>query len=419
MVTKWNETPGAADVKLLVLDDDPAIGETISMMAKRAGVECRFTCLAEDFFDALAHWHPTHIALDLAMPGHDGIEAIRRLAELGCEAMIILISGTDGRVLDAAYRAGRNHGLNVAGAIAKPFSFAALREFVVAKPVPIPSPSELELEPLALPRVDEGMLVRAMDAGHIGVAFQPKVVCRNGALAGFEGLARWSHPECGAIPPDSFIPIAEKNGLCARLTEIVFDTALAWFGGLRMSELTLSLNVSATSLDDIGLADRLAALCEQHDVRPDRMIVEVTESSAIYDQTVALDLLVRLRLKGFRLSIDDFGVGYSSLSQLARMPFSELKIDKSFVINTCQSQESRNIIKAIVGLSKSLGLSTVAEGVEDLSTLHMLREIGCDQAQGYFIGRPMNRRAMAAWLGGEEEVDDQDDLTAQAAAGGR
>lgn len=394
-------------VRLLVLDDDATVGETISLMAKRLKVECRFTTTAEAFFDEFGNWEPTHIALDLAMPDFDGIEALRRLAELECRAVIILVSGVDSRVLEAAYRAAQNHGLNIAGTIAKPFSLAVLREFLAGEREAPRLMPIAQTEAGAEPRLTKAMLAKAMEDGQIDVVFQPKVRCANSALTGFEALARWTHPKLGPIPPDRFIALAEQTKLCGPLTEVIYDIALNWFSRLGRPDLTLALNLSATSLDNIELADHLAGMCERHGIAANRIILEVTESSSIYDQTAALDLLVRLRLKGFSLSIDDFGVGYSSLSQLARIPFSELKIDRSFVMATAQSPESRNIVKAIVGLARSLGLSTVAEGVEDLGAFGFLREIGCDQAQGYLIGRPMSRDAVSAWMGAgnETEVD--------------
>lgn len=392
-----NET--SIHTRLLILDDDPSIGATIALMAQSSHVECRYTSVAKDFYAELQSWQPTHIALDLVMPDQDGIEVLHHLAELGCRASIIITSGVEGRVLEAAQRSAKEHGLNIAGTIAKPFSLAALRGLLAQAPAPVVKTGQVDHSPTAALEVTTEMLVAAMDGGQLHMAFQPKVTCGDGRLAGFEGLVRWQHPEHGAILPDQFIPLVEQTGLSDRLTEIVFETAFGWFSPRRGSDLSLALNVSAASLGNIEIADRLAGLCGEHAVDPGSIIIEVTESSAMNDQTAALDLLTRLRLKGFQLSIDDFGVGHSSLVQLARMPFSELKIDRSFVMTASHSTESRNIICAIIGLGKSLGLRTVAEGVEDLGTFGFLKDAGCDVAQGYFIGRPMNGEAISRWMG--------------------
>lgn len=391
-----NDIPPTA--RLLILDDDPAIGATIALMAQSSKIECRYTASAKDFYAELQNWRPTHIALDLVMPEQDGIEVLHTLAEQQCDATIIITSGVDGRVLEAAHRSAKEHGLNIAGAIAKPFSLATLRGLL--SQVPSRRSSAVAADPELTPQfqVTKEMVVEAMDARQLSVALQPKVSCADGRLVGFEGLVRWQHAEHGTIYPDQFIPLVEQSGLSDRLTEIVFETALAWFSSVKEPELSLALNVSASSLGHLEIADKLADICHKHVLDPSSVIVEVTESSAMSDQTTALDLLTRLRLKGFQLSIDDFGVGYSSLVQLARMPFSELKIDRSFVMTALQSTESRNIVRAIIGLGKSLGLRTVAEGVEDLGTFSFLKDAGCDFAQGYFIGRPMSGEAISRWM---------------------
>lgn len=386
-------------LRLLILDDDPAIGATITMMAAASQVDCRFTSAADDFFRQVETWRPTHIAIDLVMPGQDGIQVLQQLAERGCDAAIIITSGVDSRVLEAAHRSAKEHGLRVAGAIAKPFSLTTLRGLLSgpgASPVPLKAELDSALSP---PTITAEMLSDAIAHNQLSVAFQPKVSCAHGQLAGFEALARWRHPDQGAIAPVQFIAAAEQLGVIDELTEKIVSMALSEFGYHSRSGLSLALNVSASSLSNPDFADRLADLCEQQSVNPASVIVEVTESSAMSDQTTALDLLTRLRLKGFQLSIDDFGVGHSSLLQLARMPFSELKIDRSFVMSAMHSLESRTIIGAIAGLARSLGLRTVAEGVEDLSTFGFLKEAGCDLAQGYFIARPMPADAIARWMG--------------------
>lgn len=394
----------STETRLLIFDDDPSIGATIALMATSGKMTCRYASTANDFYAALESWKPTHIALDLVMPDHDGIEVLHRLAEKGCHARIIITSGVDGRVLEAAHRSAMEHGLNIAGAIAKPFSLASLRGLLAQAPPQIEATERVSKHsPIPSLEVSREMVVAAMDGNQLYMVFQPKVTCADGQLIGFEGLVRWQHPQHGTIAPDQFIPLVEQSGLSDRLTEIVFEAALGWFSERRTSSLSLALNISAVSLDHLGMADRLAGLCEKHMLSPSSVIIEITESSAMNDQTAALDLLTRFRLKGFKLSIDDFGTGYSSLVQLARMPFSELKIDRSFVMTAMHSTESRNIISAIIGLGKSLGLHTVAEGVEDLATFSFLKEAGCDMAQGYFIGRPMSGDAISRWMGTDFE----------------
>jgi len=159
----------------------------------------------------------------------------------------------------------------------------------------------------------------------------------------------------------------------------------------------MSLNISAKSLVDLQLADNLSDVCQRFQIGTERIVLELTETSAMVDPILSLDLLTRLRVKGFQLSIDDFGTGFSSMIQLVRLPFSEIKVDKSFVMQAQQSSEARTVIKSIVELGHSLGLLATAEGVEDLDTLNYLNTLGCDLAQGYFIARPMWGDAARSW----------------------
>ena len=158
------------------------------------------------------------------------------------------------------------------------------------------------------------------------------------------------------------------------------------------------------SLVDISQVDKLSKICSLYHIDPERIVLELTETSAMVDSVLSLDLMTRFRVKGFQLSIDDFGTGYSSMVQLVRLPFSEIKVDKSFVMNAQQSQESRNVIKSVIDLGHSLGLQVTAEGVEDGETLNYLNGLGCDLAQGYFIARPMPGDAALRWAEGRESL---------------
>jgi EAL domain-containing protein (putative c-di-GMP-specific phosphodiesterase class I) len=346
---------------------------------------------------------PDILTIDLAMPELDGVEIMRLLAERKCRSTIIISSGMGTRVLDAAQRSASEHGLRIAGVISKPISKENMRALIGDGSH---SGNRLaaeerfsKIEEFAITRSD---LEKALDRSEFEVVYQPKIECATGMLAGFEALARWNHPEAGLIMPTQFIPFAEQAGLIDALTAKVFDQSLAWFSQSfpesdSRKSIKLSLNVSAKSLVDIQMADNLSNICRQSHVAPERVVLELTESSAMVDPMLSLDLITRLRVKGFLLSIDDFGTGFSSMVRLVRLPFSEIKVDKSFVMDAQQSQESRTIIRSIIDLGHSLGLLVAAEGVEDLATLNYLNSLGCDLAQGYFIARPMSGAAAADW----------------------
>jgi EAL domain-containing protein (putative c-di-GMP-specific phosphodiesterase class I) len=201
------------------------------------------------------------------------------------------------------------------------------------------------------------------------------------------------------ISPVTFIPRAESVGLVSLVTDVVAATSLAWFASARAhTEEHLSINISASELTDPLLGVRLLGACERAGVAPNRVILEVTETSAVTDATGSLEVLTRLRLDGFQLSIDDFGTGYSSMLQLSNMPFSEVKIDRSFVKNLGAAPAAEVMVRSMLQLSQGLGLECTAEGVETAEALERLRDLGCNYAQGYFIAYPMAEPDLEGWL---------------------
>jgi len=377
------------------------VGKIVKLIAEANGLEARLLTDPERFLSALDEWNPTHIALDLVMPDMDGVQVLAELARRACGAKIIITSGMGVRVLDAAGRAGNERGLNIVGVLAKPFSATALRELLFTEQGPAArarGPSAEHFHPT------EAELRRALENHEFRVVYQPRVECSTGDLAGFETLARWIHPQRGLVMPDCFIPLMESSGLIDLLTDSVLDQALAWFSGFPLGRddafatVSLSVNVSAQTFADPTFLERITALCVKFDVAPQRIIFEVTETNHMDDSVTSLDLMTRVRMKGFQLSIDDFGTGYSSLLQLVRLPFSEIKVDKSFVTSAMRSIEARTVVKSIVDLGRSLGLKSAAEGVEDTQTLDLLRRFGCDLAQGFVIARPMDGDAALNWV---------------------
>ena len=416
-------TPAEKPERLLILDDDALTGQTILNMARIAGIEAQFTDMPDEFFRLVQSWQPDFIAIDLIMPRMDGVQVLIELAKLDCEAGIIISSGVGGRVLDAAARSASEHGLKLLGVLAKPFSPAKLRG-ILRRNLPAASADAAPVQQTEkapyIPSKEELML--ALQNREIHVAYQPKINCRTRLLAGFEALARWRHAEHGLIPPDTFIPLAEESGLIDPLTEYVVAEALSWLAALpdqffvlpehqylvrRLNEVSLAINISNRSLSNLNLFETLEDLCYATGIAPQRLIFELTESCATEDPVTALDVLTRLRMKGFQLSIDDFGTGYSSMVQLARLPFSEIKIDRSFVTTLSKYKESRTVVKAIIDLGHGLGLYTAAEGIESFETLEYLRSIGCDLAQGYAIKEPLDAQGIHEWLRSQHRDDEQ------------
>jgi diguanylate cyclase (GGDEF)-like protein/PAS domain S-box-containing protein len=236
-----------------------------------------------------------------------------------------------------------------------------------------------------------GELRRAIEGRRLYLDYQPKLDLKTGRVCGAEALARWDHPTLGPIPPDEFIPQAERTGLMSSLTQLTLSTAFQqlaeWCAnGL---DIHMAINISARSLHDSALPGMLAELLAEWRVDAHLVSLEITESAIMIDPDKALRVVQRIANMGFHLSIDDFGTGYSSLAYLSRLPVRELKIDRSFVSQLIDRREDATIVQSTIDLAHNLGLKVVAEGAESLALLTRLREMGCDLAQGYLIGRPM------------------------------
>jgi len=235
---------------------------------------------------------------------------------------------------------------------------------------------------------DANDLRRALENNEIVPYFQPLVELRTGLLSGFEALARWQHPQRGLIPPNEFIPLAEKSGLHGLLTGSLLRAVFAAAKDIP-EHLALSVNISLTQLTDLTLPRHIFSAAQNANFPLSRLILEITESALVGNTEHAARIANELKEQGSRLALDDFGTGYSSLRHLQLLPFDELKIDASFVRSMSYTRESRKIAAAIVGLGNSLSLTTVAEGVEDQTIADMLLWLGCDMGQGWLYGRPV------------------------------
>ncbi len=237
-----------------------------------------------------------------------------------------------------------------------------------------------------------------VERGEMALRYQPKVDLRGGRVVGAEALARWTHPRHGFLPPDRFIPLAEETGNIRHLTRWALSTALAQAAAWRTAGLDLgvAVNVSARDLADAGMADLVRGLMGDLRLPPRNVTVEVTEGAVMRDPDAAVAVLRRMADAGARVSVDDFGTGHSSLAYLRKLPVSELKVDKSFVLKLASSPTDQAVVKAVVELGHALDLSVVAEGVEDAGAFALLAGMGCDLAQGYHMGRPMPAADLAA-----------------------
>ena len=385
-------------VRILMLDDEPFMLKLIGRLLANLGftqvTRCDSGRAALASLDS-SNKPPDLILLDLNMPEMDGLEFVRHLVERLYSGSLILVSGEDERMLQAAVKLVQAHKISVLGHLRKPVKPEALSA-LLEKWTPS-SPAR----PGAAKKVygaDE--LRAAIDNGELVNYYQPKVAVATGEVVGVETLVRWRHPQDGMVFPDQFIGVAEAHGLIDDLTRAVLTGALAqakvWQDAGWV--LRVAVNVSMVNLASLDFPDFVAGLAAQAGVPPQGLVLELTESRLMRDLRAPLEILTRLRLKRFRLSIDDFGTGHSSLAQLRDIPFDELKIDQSFVHRAWTDETLRAIYDASLGLARQLGIQVVAEGVEDWADWNLLRRTGCDLAQGYFIARPMLAADFPGWM---------------------
>jgi len=245
-----------------------------------------------------------------------------------------------------------------------------------------------------------GELRKAIANDELVLYYQPKIDLHTRRISGVEALVRWQHPEHGFLPPDEFIPMAERTGLIKLLSITVLKEALSQAEELHKKnlKLSISINLSPSTFLDSDLPDLIIGMLSLYEIPPAYIIFEITESSMIKDPDLALEILNRLTKRGLKISIDDFGTGYSSLAYLKKLPVNEIKIDKSFVTDMLTSENDAVIVKSIIDLSHNLGLNVVAEGVEDKETVDRLQSLGCDVLQGYYFSKPLSSKDFLEWL---------------------
>jgi EAL domain-containing protein (putative c-di-GMP-specific phosphodiesterase class I) len=374
-------------MRLLVIDDEEDICDLIAEIGERHSLETRTTCNTENVHQLLADFPPDVIMMDLMMPGIDGVELLRLLSEKARGAQLCLISGSDSRVLNSARRLGSAHGLNVIAALEKPLSIQTLNSFFDSLSDDGKNQS-----------IDDH--AKAIASGEFSLYYQPVIDLSSRRIKGVEALARWMHPDRGILLPDAFLRQITDGGLMQDLTNFVIKTSVQQAAALYQTgeKLTMAINVTASTLLDLSLPDQISDICKQFGLPPEMLILEVTETEAMRDVTRTMDVLLRMRLRNIGVSIDDFGTGHSSLRELQRMPFSELKIDKSFVTDAPKNKDCAVIASSIIDLGHNLGLKVIAEGIEDQGSWDMLRDKGCDYGQGYFMGYPMTAANLNSWM---------------------
>ncbi len=382
--------------QLVVFDDEAGISKNIARLAHDQGWIVRSSATVEDFHALIEAGHPDLVMLDLMLGSADGVQELRYLAAAGFTGGVALLSGFDPRVLASAKSLGESLGLRMMATIQKPFRANQIREILREASAGIDTartPSPKTPSQARLPDFTPGEIAAALADDHMRLYLQPIHSTMDRTITRFEGLIRWHHPTRGVIPPDQFIPLAERdNSVIDHLTMWVIKAAIVQYRHLALlgKAIPISVNVSGVNLDALNFPDRVVALVEGSGVPPSGLVFEVTETVAMHEPRTTTDILTRLRLKGFGIAMDDFGTGYSSLKILSQMPFSEIKIDKSFVAQVISSRDSFSIVKSVIDLARNMGLECVAEGVETEETAWVLSKLGATSLQGYLFHRPLH-----------------------------
>jgi EAL domain-containing protein (putative c-di-GMP-specific phosphodiesterase class I) len=375
-------------MRALIFDDDAAIGRLVVKIATMLGLEAKAVADAEAFRERLQDFRPQVVVLDLQLGNTDGVEQMRMLANRHYTGALVLMSGYDARVLATVRSVGESLGLKVEHVLEKPLRVADLEQLFER----LRSAGEV---------LSPERLLKAIANDELTLHFQPVVIRTPRVVKKLEALVRWEHPSLGQISPDVFLPAVEKDVVIVdALTNWVLGATVKAYQTLRKVGLVipLAMNTSTQNLHDLTLPDRFEQRLGAGGMPPQHLCLEITEGELLKDAARSMEILIRLRLKGIQLSIDDFGTGYSSLKLLLQMPFSEIKIDRSFVTNITTSRDSRTIVKCILDLAANMGMDCVAEGIETAETAELLEQMGIRNLQGFFIAKPMPIELITAWL---------------------
>lgn len=382
---------------VLVVDDSSVQRDQMAALCRRVGVGT--VLCAADGSEALTVLErqaqaPDAVIVDLEMPVMDGVQFIEALSRRGQRIPILVVSTQEPQLIRSVEIMARLMEMPVLAAIMKPLTEEVLRRVFVgwASQGPASSPAGHDFTP--------AQLAHAIDKGVIEAHYQPKVCLQTGVIRGVEVLARWMDDRLGHPPPDRFVAMAEATGQIHALTHLIvrqaLDQAARW--SARGLSLSMAINLSPALLPHASLVGELAAMTEAAGLSPRQIVFEITEGAMDSAPGVTLGTLNRLRMKGFGLSIDDYGTGFSSMERLALVPWSELKIDRSFVHGASRNARQRVILQSAIEMASRLNLTSVAEGVELEEDWHLLQQMGCSYAQGWFLGRAQKAGDLPAWL---------------------
>jgi EAL domain-containing protein (putative c-di-GMP-specific phosphodiesterase class I)/ActR/RegA family two-component response regulator len=390
---------GGTRRRLAILDDDQSVLRTVGIMARRLGLEVMTCQTLRELEAVLKTFKPDALLIDLMMPDSDGIDAVRQIGPLPAGSLYVM-SGADKRTFDASREVLASCGVKIAGFLHKPFRAADLARALTGSVGPTLLPP-IDVRPRESNHVlSPAEFQLAVLAGRIEPNYQPIFNCDGRTLKGFEALARVKGMAISSFAPAYLDQLATDPWLAEKLTDLVIEHAFKFLGDLPNGHdrLSISINVFGEYAVANGFREAIVEQCARYGIARSRVILELSEAAIFNLNDDELRKITQLRLAGFGLSIDDFGTGHSSLGRLASLPFSELKIDKTFCLALPQSQPAAAVIEACLGLAARLDMTVTAEGVENEEVAAVLASMGCDALQGHLFGRAMPAEEVTHWL---------------------
>ncbi|HDM8168315.1 TPA: EAL domain-containing response regulator [Vibrio harveyi] len=377
------------DLKAMVIDDHPLQITLLKQMLSRHGGD---VSTFDNVDSAIQHVKTSDVDIifcDLQMPNKDGVDMMMMFNQIGYQGKVVLVSAMELMIVATVRAMCESFSFEVLGKLLKPYDEEQVVEMLNKSGV---QPAKFTSFQQQVCVQDQEFLF-ALAEGRVKNYYQPLADANTGEIIGYEALARWFHPIYGVLAPYNFLSIVKRCHLSAELFDAVFSNALYDMKnrGLR---LHVSLNVDHDNLEDPEFATRFIERCREHGISPDQFTIEITERDTFETNAALYKNLLKFRMSGVTVSIDDFGTGSSSLEKLAQLPFNELKIDRSFIQGLVNDPKKKNIVLAICALAKSLNISVVAEGVEDEPTLNAMRQYTVDVCQGYYIDKPMPLEAI-------------------------
>jgi len=384
-------------LNVLVVDDSDVQRNHVMNMCLEQGVTNVIGAInGVDAIDKLLEDKFDLVFIDLEMPIMDGVELSRKIAKDKLAKSVIILSSKDPSLISSIGTMAESDGLTVLGTFKKPMQISDLENSLNR----LTTHRDTNENHKIYNRLEVDDLIKGIKEKQITLFYQPKLTCKGLLLKGVEALARWDHPTLGFVSPVEFITAAEEFGVISELTHYLFDIALKQKVQWRDHGINfhLAFNLSPLSLADDNLASNISSQVERHKIEPKEIVLEVTENAICGEISTAIETLAKLRLKGFKLAIDDYGTGFANAQQLSRVPATELKLDRILVDNVATRPQQLAILRSTVNLAKDLGLTTVAEGVENFDDFKLLLKLNVDLVQGYYFAKPMDAKDLVHWL---------------------